>query len=71
MALERLFNLIDLSIRKSFFSVWPQSNRETNLIKRQLSEIVIGLLDSRFYLRLLGSPHDLESIIASEHKHVD
>ena len=38
--------------------------------QQQLSETatVIDLLDSRLYLRLLSSPHDLESIIYSGHK---
>jgi len=70
MELERLLNLTDLLTRKSFFLFGPRATGKSTLIKRQLSETatVIDLLDSRFYLRLLGSPHDLESIIASGHK---
>jgi len=70
MELERLLNLTDLLTRKSFFLFGPRSTGKSTLIKRQLSETatVIDLLDSRLYLRLLGSPHDLESIIDSGNK---
>lgn len=70
MELERLLNLPDLLTRKSFFLFGPRATGKSTLIKRQLSETatVIDLLDSRLYLRLLSSPHDLESIIYSGHK---
>ena len=70
MKLKRLLNLADLLTRKSFFLFGPRATGKSTLIKRQLSETatVIDLLDSRLYLRLLGSPHDLESIIYSGHK---
>jgi len=70
MELERFLNLTDLLTRKSFFLFGPRATGKSTLIKRQLSEtaIVIDLLDSRLYLRLLASPHDLESIIYSGHK---
>ena len=70
MELERLLNLTDLLTRKSFFLFGPRATGKSTLIKRQLSETatVIDLLDSRLYLRLLGSPHDLESIIDSGNK---
>ena len=56
--------------RKSFFLFGPRATGKSTLIKRQLSETatIIDLLDSRLYLRLLASPHDLESIIYSGHK---
>ncbi|MEA2083832.1 MAG: ATP-binding protein [Thermodesulfobacteriota bacterium] len=70
MELERLLNLADLLTRKSFFLFGPRATGKSTLIKQQLSETatVIDLLDSRLYLRLLGSPYDLESIIYSGHK---
>lgn len=70
MKLERLLNLADLLTRKSFFLFGPRAIGKSTLIKRQLSgtATVIDLLDSRLYLRLLGSPHELESIIYSGHK---
>ena len=70
MKLKRLLNLADLLTRKSFFLFGPRATGKSTLIKQQLSETatVIDLLDSRLYLRLLGSPHDLESIIYSGHK---
>lgn len=70
MKLKRLLNLADLLTMKSFFLFGPRATGKSTLIKQQLSETatVIDLLDSRLYLRLLGSPHDLESIIYSGHK---
>ncbi len=70
MELERLLNLTDLLAKKSFFLFGPRATGKSTSIKRQLSKTatVIDLLDSRLYLRLLGSPHDLESIISSGHK---
>ena len=70
MELERLLDLTDLLTRKSFFLFGPSATGKSTLIKRQSSEIatVIDLLDSRLYLRLLASPHDLESIIYSGYK---
>ena len=70
MELERLLNLPDLLTKKSFFLFGPRATGKSTLIKRQLSETatVIDLLDSRLYLRLLSSPHDLGSIIYSGHK---
>ncbi len=70
MEIERLLNLTDLLTMKSFFLFGPRSTGKSTLIKRQLSETatIIDLLDFRLYLRLLGSPHDLESIIYSRHK---
>ncbi|MEA1866916.1 MAG: ATP-binding protein [Thermodesulfobacteriota bacterium] len=70
MEIERLLNLADLLTRKSFFLFGPRATGKSTLIKQQLYETatVIDLLDSRLYLRLLSSPHDLESIIYSGHK---
>ncbi len=70
MELARLLNITDLLTRKSFFLFGPRATGKSTLIKQQLSETatIIDLLDSRLYLRLLGSPHDLESIIDSAHK---
>ena len=70
MELERTLNLTDLLTKKSFFLFGPRATGKSTLIKRQLSEIatVIDLLNSRLYLRLLNSPHDLESIIFAGHK---
>ncbi len=63
--LERTLNLANLLTKKSFFLFGPRATGKSTLINRQLSETatIIDLLDSRLYLRLLDSPHDLESII--------
>jgi predicted AAA+ superfamily ATPase len=70
MELERFLNLKDLLTRKSFFLFGPRATGKSTLIKRQLYETatVIDLLNSRLYMRLLASPHDLESIISSGRK---
>ncbi|MFV9646573.1 MAG: ATP-binding protein [Desulfobacterales bacterium] len=70
MELQRILNLPNLLSRKSFFLFGPRATGKSTLIKKQLSAsaTVIDLLDSRLYLRLLNSPHDLESIIHSDNK---
>ncbi len=70
MELQRILNLPNLLSRKSFFLFGPRATGKSTLIKQQLSAsaMVIDLLDSRLYLRLLNSPHDLESIIHSDSK---
>jgi len=70
MELQRILNLPNLLSRKSFFLFGPRATGKSTLIKQQLSAsaTVIDLLDSRLYLRLLNSPHDLESIIHSDNK---
>ena len=70
MELQRILNLPNLLSRKSFFLFGPRATGKSTLIKQQLSTsaTVIDLLDSRLYLRLLNSPHDLESIIHSDNK---
>jgi len=70
MELQRILNLSDLLSRKSFFLFGPRATGKSTLVRQQLSAsaTVIDLLDSRLYLRLLNSPHDLESIIDSDNK---
>jgi len=70
MELERFLNLPDLLSKKSFFLFGPRAIGKSTLIRQQLTEHakVVDLLDSRLYLRLLNSPHDLESIIHSDIK---
>lgn len=70
MELQRILNLPDLLSQKSFFLFGPRATGKSTLIRQQLSAsaMVIDLLDSRLYLRLLNAPHDLESIIYSGNK---
>lgn len=65
MELTRLLDLPNLLSKKSFFLFGPRATGKSTLIKQQLSDSarVVDLLESRMYLRLLNSPHDLESII--------
>ena len=70
MELQRRLNLPELLAKKSFFLFGPRATGKSTLIRQQLSASarVIDLLDSRFYLRLLNSPGDLESIIYADSK---
>jgi len=70
MEYQRVLNLKNLLSKKSFFLFGPRATGKSTLIKKDLakSAMVIDLLNSRFYLRLLDSPYDLESIINSRDK---
>ena len=52
---------------KSFFLFGPRATGKTTLIRQQLTKTatIIDLLDSRYFLRLSGAPHELEAIIAA------
>ena len=65
MFIKRILDLPSLLSRKSFFLFGPRATGKSTLIKQQLGQqaTIIDLLDSRFYLRLLDSPADLEAII--------
>ncbi len=65
MELRRNLNLIDLLGKKSFFLFGPRATGKSTLIKQQLTgrSRVLDLLNSRLFLRLSASPHDLESLI--------
>jgi len=65
MEIERTIDLKALLQKKSFFLFGPRATGKSTLVKRQLSgdATIINLLDSRFFLRLSTTPHDLEPII--------
>jgi len=67
MLIHRTLDLKNLLSKKSFFLFGPRATGKSTLIKKNLSEssMIIDLLNSRLYLRLLDSPHDIESIIDS------
>lgn len=67
MEIARQLQLAPLLEMKSFFLFGPRSTGKTTLIRRQLAEtaFIIDLLDSRYFLRLSGDPHELESLIAA------
>ncbi len=70
MEYKRELNLKNLLAKKSFFLFGPRATGKSTLIKKDLGEsaMVIDLLNSRLYLRLLDSPCDLEIIINSRNK---
>lgn len=67
MEIERQLQLAPLLAMKSFFLFGPRATGKTTLIRQQLTEsaTIIDLLDSRYFLRLSGAPHELESLIAA------
>ena len=67
MEIPRNLQLTPLLAMKSFFLFGPRATGKTTLIRQQLERTatIIDLLDSRYFLRLSGSPHELESIIAA------
>ena len=68
MELERYLDLNELLQKKSFFLFGPRTTGKTTLIKRQLTKSakVLDLLNTRLFLRLSSSPHDLEALIEPE-----
>ncbi len=70
MLVDRILNLPNLLLKKSFFLFGPRATGKSTLINQQLKgkALVIDLLDARLYLRLLNAPFDLEAIIQSEEK---
>lgn len=68
MEIARKLNLPDLLQKKSFFLFGPRATGKSTLIRQQLraEATVIDLLDSRVYLKLLDSPHELEEIISAD-----
>lgn len=70
MLIQRTLDIKELLSKKSFFLFGPRATGKSTLFKQVLSEssMIIDLLNSRLYLRLLDSPHDLESIIDSGNK---
>ena len=72
MEIERHLKLRPLLAKKSFFLFGPRSTGKSTIIRRQLADTstVIDLLDSRLFLKLSSSPHELESIINSEHNDI-
>ena len=67
MKIERQLQLEPLLAMKSFFLFGPRATGKTTLIRQQLAQkaTVIDLLDSRYFLKLSGAPHELESLIAA------
>src|SRR4051812_43419542 len=62
---KRILELKQLLKKKSFFLLGPRSTGKSYLIRTELSEeaVVIDLLRSDLYLRLLATPSELEGLI--------
>lgn len=67
MKITRYLHLPKLLAKKSFFLFGPRATGKTFLIREQLADraFIIDLLRSDLYLRLSGSPSDLEALIAT------
>ncbi len=67
MEIKRQLRLAPLLAMNSFFLFGPRATGKTTLIRQELAEsaTIIDLLDSRYFLRLSSSPHELESLIAA------
>jgi predicted AAA+ superfamily ATPase len=65
--ITRYLHLPKLLAKKSFFLFGPRATGKTFLIREQLADraFIIDLLRSDLYLRLSGSPSDLEALIAA------
>ena len=68
MNVQRRLDLPRLLQKKSFFLFGPRATGKTFLIREQLADQaqVIDLLRSDLYLRLAGSPVELEAILAGQ-----
>ena len=69
MELKRCLHLPELLSKKSSFLLGPRATGNTTLIKRQFAKSarILDLLNSRLYLRLSSSPHNLEALIGPDH----
>ena len=67
MDIQRQLQLTPLLAKKSFFLFGPRATGKTTLVRQQLAKkaFIIDLLDSRYFLRLSGAPHELESLITA------
>ena len=66
MFINRILNIKQLVSKKSHFLFGPRGTGKSSLIKHDLGEqaLVIDLLHSETYLRLMAHPSELESMIA-------
>lgn len=65
-------SLPNLLEKKSFFLIGPRATGKSYLIRTQLTNkaLVINLLHSALYIRLLNNPSELESIIDAQDKKI-
>lgn len=72
MLYNRILALPTLLKKKSFFLLGPRATGKSSLIHDQLKNtaLIINLLESSLYLRLISSPGDLESFIEASDKKI-
>lgn len=72
MQFNRILSLSELLAKKSFFLIGPRATGKSYLIRQQLTNeaLVINLLHTALYLRLLNNPSELESIIEAQDKKI-
>lgn len=72
MLYNRILKLPQLLKKKSFFLLGPRATGKSSLIHEQLQKeaLIINLLESSLYLRLMNSPEDLESFIDGSDKKI-
>jgi len=70
MFIDRILNLKQLMDKKSHFLFGPRATGKSSLIKHDLADqaLVIDLLHSETYMRLMGNPSQIESMIALNEK---
>ena len=66
MFIKRILNIKQLLHKKSYFLFGPRATGKSSLIRHDLSDeaLIIDLLHSETYMRLMDNPSQLESIIA-------
>lgn len=71
MIINRILFLPDLLTKKSFFLLGPRATGKSFMIRTQLGEraLILNLLRTDLYLRLLNAPGDLEGMIAAHSGH--
>ena len=70
MFINRTLNLKQLMDKKSHFLFGPRATGKSSLIKHDLGDqaLIIDLLHSETYMRLMGNPSQIESMIALNEK---
>lgn len=70
MFINRTLNLKQLMDKKSHFLFGPRTTGKSSLIKHDFGDqaLIIDLLHLETYIRLLGNPSQIESMIALNEK---
>lgn len=67
MIIQRILSLPELLAKKSFFLLGPRATGKSFMIRQQLGDqaLILNLLRSDLYIRLLSNPSEIEGIIAA------